>query len=182
MDAGDQMLYPAQVVDGLVHQLGGTKLGYECKMTREMYGGCPIGSAVSTSQGGARLIQEYDRIIHTSPPFYKKYDEDEDEDAADVPMKRLRLCYRAALHLAYSFDGVERVACPLIGAGARGFPLEIAINVAASEISAWGGQHCNNRQSGGTEVAKTVAFGVQNLQIAKELEKHIKQEKETWSY
>ncbi len=170
MDAGDQMLYPAQVVDGLVHQLGGTKLRYECKMIRAIYGGCPIGSAVSTSHGDAKLRREYDRIVHTPPPFYKNNDGDND------PVEGLRHCYRAALGMAYSLDGVERVACPIIGAGARGFPLEIAINVAASEISMWGSQ-----QSGGGDANETVAFGIQELSIAEELEKRIKQDKEPWT-
>lgn len=174
MDAGNQMLYPVQVVDGLVHQLGGMKLDYECKLIRMLHGGCPIGTAISTSQGDTKLKQEYDRIIHTSPPFYKYDNGDKD------PSKRLKHCYRSALDLAFSYDDVKRVACPLIGAGARGFPLEIAIDVAVSELSIWGGR--SYQRSDGEHVASinTVAFGIQELSTAEKLARSIEDTAESW--
>lgn len=123
MDAGSDMLYPASVVDGIVHRLGGKSLRLEC----DEIGYCPTGMSVSTTRGEGALVQCFDRIIHTAPPFY----------SYDQPSSRmLRSCYRSSLELAFS-TGEIKVACPLIGAGARGFPLEIAIEVAASESIRW---------------------------------------------
>lgn len=121
------MLYPASVVDGIVHQLGGTKLGVECKKIHQFYGGCPTGMAVATTQGEEALLKCYDRIIHTAPPFYQT-----DQNLNDL----LRACYRSSIQLAFSCDHVK-VACPLLGAGARGFPLEVAVTIAANESITW---------------------------------------------
>ena len=119
------MLYPASVVDGLVHQLGGIKLALQCKLLRA-FKGCPTGTSISTSQGDEALIKTYDEIIHTAPPFYE-HDKN--------PIESLRSCYTSALDIA--FDSGSVVACPLIGAGARGFPIDEAIMVAAAESLKW---------------------------------------------
>ena len=96
MDVGRGMLLSAETVDGLVHQLGGTRLRVECSLVpphrrrrcRDGHGGpgdappspsssssvdgeiCPVGYAVATSPGGDGLRRHYDAIIHTTPPFY----------------------------------------------------------------------------------------------------------------
>ena len=83
------MLFPAAVIDGLVHQLGGKKLGKECSLlpkhsfadayvnqqsTVELTDlpqvKCPVGTASITSAGNSELGAEYDNIVHTVPPFY----------------------------------------------------------------------------------------------------------------
>lgn len=90
MDVGSGMLFPAAVIDGLVHQLGGKQLQKECTMLSEhslsyVYHNqqsmtvlsehqevkCPVGTAVISSAGGAELKAEYDNIVHTVPPFFK---------------------------------------------------------------------------------------------------------------
>jgi O-acetyl-ADP-ribose deacetylase (regulator of RNase III) len=90
MDVGNGMLFPAAVIDGLVHQLGGRRLQNECSMLPKhsfsrAYSNqqsqttlrddqevkCPVGAAVVTSSGDKALKAEYDIIIHTVPPFYK---------------------------------------------------------------------------------------------------------------
>mmetsp|Transcript_34862 Transcript_34862/g.52012 ORF Transcript_34862/g.52012 Transcript_34862/m.52012 type:complete len:234 (-) Transcript_34862:40-741(-) len=168
------MLFPASVIDGLVHQLGGTKLQYECQFHRYIKGedkACPIGQAVVTSTY-SKLQKEYDAIIHTTPPFFLH--DGRKEDVVDG----LRMCYRHSFEVAFSHGSQVRVsgnenenskglfgfslfsyfsaltekyikkgtqneddliiaAVPLLGAGARGFPLDIAIDIAASEAVRW---------------------------------------------
>lgn len=78
-------MFPAETVDGLVHQMGGLRLRAECSLVpprpREPTSAaaedgdgagarCPVGTAVATSPGGAELRRHYDRIVHTVPPFY----------------------------------------------------------------------------------------------------------------
>jgi len=122
------MLYPASVVDGLVHQLGGKSLRWECALINFLKGGCPVGSAVVTSWGGLRLMEKYDKIVHTTPPFYRNQLEQ---------IKLLRRCYAASIELSFKLKSSFRVASPLLGAGARGFPEEVAILVASEESVKW---------------------------------------------
>ena len=162
---------------------------------------CPVGMAIATSPGGEELQLEYNRIIHTVPPFYNfppsmtkelmqlllKLDNRDDNiigmvdegvhhDTTKLPSsswseKLLRSCYRQSFELAFAnsngektgehrgtlFDTVlsslcllitpssssipssesRRVAVPLLGAGCRGFPTEVALHVAAVESVAW---------------------------------------------
>jgi O-acetyl-ADP-ribose deacetylase (regulator of RNase III) len=144
MELKEGMMFAGNVVDGLVHELGGWPLRIQCMMKDEV----PVGKAVSTGPGGRRLRQEYNQIIHTVPPFYKHHEN---------PKQYLSECYRNALSLAFSQaeygSSSIRVACPLIGAGGRGFPLETAIRVAATESVRW-------RDSDGTGNNFTIAFGI----------------------
>lgn len=159
MDVGNGMLFPVSVVDGLVHLHGGWKLQAECKWKYLKSGGeaCPVGTAVQTSAGNATLAEHYDAIIHTTPPFYKHHAE---------PERLLGQCYQAALEMAFSTSSknrMRRVAFPLLGAGARGFPVEIAAQVAITNVWKW----CSCQQvSDGEEV---VAIAVLEEAIADEL-------------
>lgn len=156
MEVGEGILFPVSVVDGLVHELGGTRLRLECKFLQLFRGGCPTGTATSTSSGA---LERYDRIVHVSPPFF----EQERSEAL------LGSCYRAALALAFG-EG-DRVACPLIGAGARGFGLDAAVGVAAREILRW-----RNDEDGGGERNRTVAFGIPILSTANDVMRAIEME------
>mmetsp|Transcript_15837 Transcript_15837/g.23308 ORF Transcript_15837/g.23308 Transcript_15837/m.23308 type:complete len:193 (-) Transcript_15837:223-801(-) len=135
MDSVSSMLCPAQVIDGIVHRLGGGKLSVECQIisTFAMNNkACPTGSAVKTSLGNEELTQTHDVITHTAPPFFNQKDHH----------ALLKSCYQSAFKLACenvsnNVNGVQKVACPLIGSGARGFPLDVAIDVAASESLKW---------------------------------------------
>lgn len=106
MPLGNGMLFPHNVVDGMVHELGGWQLRLQIWLLGSTNGNdderCPVGHAVSTGPGGLR--QNYDQIVHTVPPFYKHC---KDEN----PEYLLSLCYRNALQL--SSTGA-RVACPPI--------------------------------------------------------------------
>lgn len=157
---------------------------------------CPVGMAVVTSPGGRDLQTQYDRIIHTVPPFYNyppsvtndlldhlRFQDDisREEEIRDTKNiwseQLLRSCYRQSFQLAFpqinnfdnnttgiNLDGIignfmskvasyylsmqssqtdgvpsekRRVAIPLLGAGCRGFPVDVALSVAASESVSW---------------------------------------------
>ncbi|KAI2495710.1 Macro domain [Fragilaria crotonensis] len=134
MEVGSGMLYPVSVVDGLVHHLGGWRLQAECRLKAIMAKNseaCPVGHAVVTSSGSGKLREFYEKIVHTTPPFFRYHDN---------PQGALGTCYENALHLAFK-EGA-RVATPLLGAGARGFPIDEAISVAATAAGDWS-QHAD---------------------------------------
>jgi O-acetyl-ADP-ribose deacetylase (regulator of RNase III) len=160
MEVGSGMLFPVSVVDGLVHQLGGWSLQAELSLKR--FGSkepCPVGRACRTSAGQGALRDEYDAIVHTTPPFYK-YDGE--------PKEKLRECYKSALHSAFENQDKDwSVAIPLLGAGARGFPVDVAIDIAAGAAVEW----CQTEQdeSASTCFAQTIAFGLLEDENAQDL-------------
>ena len=156
------MLYPVSVIDGLVHQLGGLRLQAECSLKWKVdeMSKCPVGHAVMTSPGGSKLRDEYDAIIHTVPPFYAHYSDD--------PVEALRQCYQNAFALAFSSNTPsKRIASPLLGAGCRGFPVDAAINVAASESVRWRDKRSDEEVNHNVE--EVVAFGVLEHDVAEKL-------------
>lgn len=161
MDVGSGMLFASNVVDGLVHQLGGWRLAWHCKVLPVLKGDekCPVGHAVVTPPGGKLLSQEYDDIVHTVPPFYKHHPD---------PEHYLGKCYKKSLSVASSLKGRQplRIACPLLGAGGRGFPVEAAVKIAAKESVSW-----RDNVHGGECV---LAFGIPEKKIAEELVHEIK--------
>ena len=157
MEVGTGMLYPVSVVDGLVHQYGGWRLKASCQWKQAIAGkgeACPVGSAVTTTSGDL----EYDAIIHTTPPFYEHHDR---------PKKMLAMCYQSAFEKA--FFKSPRVASPLLGAGARGFPEHVAIDIAAAESRQW----CKKEQCSHEE--QTVAFAFLEERLADEFIMSIKE-------
>ena len=177
MDVGDGMMFSAAVVDGLVHQLGGIRLRAECKLKGMLRGAgsaaCPEGTSIVTSAGGPELQAEYDSIVHTVPPFFK-HPPHEDCDVVEM----LRQCYRSSFGLAFgTFDDQiaedQRVAVPLLGAGCRGFPVDIAVKVAAEESAKWvhsslddGAAMLSEESGSGQQV---IAFGLLEEDIARQL-------------
>lgn len=158
MEVGSGMMYPVSVVDGLVHQYGGWKLQAECKLKRIMARGdnvCPVGSAVMTASGG--LQDEYAAIVHTTPPFYKFHDE---------PEEFLSQCYQAAFKMASA--KYSRVATPLLGAGARGFPEDVAIRIAAEESLRWC-QDLEQAASDDDNNDQAIVFGLLDEQLVDDL-------------
>uniref|UniRef100_A0A7S1BLV8 Macro domain-containing protein n=1 Tax=Corethron hystrix TaxID=216773 RepID=A0A7S1BLV8_9STRA len=139
MEVEGGMMFDALVVDGLVHKLGGMRLRAECKVksfaaaARGSQHACPVGAAVVTGPGGKRLRNEYDSIVHTVPPFYAHHTEG--GDAVDL----LRGCYQSSLDLAFGKSATQtvKVGIPLLGAGCRGFPSDIALQVAGQESYRW---------------------------------------------
>mmetsp|Transcript_12226 Transcript_12226/g.22922 ORF Transcript_12226/g.22922 Transcript_12226/m.22922 type:complete len:297 (+) Transcript_12226:146-1036(+) len=178
MDMKEGMLFPSNVVDGIVHELGGIKLAIHCLMLPKKNHAyslhaedddntttrCPVGHAVSTPPGGKRLAVEYNRIIHTVPPFYEHY------HGKDDPSLVLSNCYRNALRLCDQWSDKNassslRIASPLLGAGGRGFPLHEAVTVAAKESLRWRNTVCE------TDDAKerVLCFGIPQMDIANRL-------------
>ena len=169
MEVGDGMLFPVSVVDGLVHLHGGWRLEAECswKRIKSRNGeACPIGEAVETSAGRDKLSEVYDRVVHTTPPFYR-HDKD--------PLAMLSKCYKSSLDLAFSGRtcGI-RVASPLLGAGARGFPTDMAMQIAVESCIEWQREE-NNPEIIGNEDA--VVFGLLEAKHAEDLAELFEREK-----
>jgi Macro domain len=104
---------------------------------------CPVGTAIRTTHGCNELLKHYNTIIHTTPPFYK-YDKN--------PIEMLLNCYRNSYQLSFLDNNntlsigssssqtnqqQQRVAVPLLGSCARGFPYDISIDVAATAATEW---------------------------------------------
>ena len=176
MDVGDGMMFSAAVVDGLVHQLGGIRLAAECRFKGLLRGGgsaaCPEGTSVVTSAGGPELQAEYDNIVHTVPPFFKH----PPHENCDV-VEMLRNCYRSSFDLAFgTFNHGnaedQRVAVPLLGAGCRGYPVDVAVKVAAEESARWMHSPLDDSAISSEDLEsaqQVIAFGLLEEDIAREL-------------
>lgn len=264
MEVGSGMLFPANAVDGLVHQLGGHQLKKDLrdqfddkniddryfpferfkswlsllsssktkkinnKINNHNRGDgdgsddgliirCPIGSAIGSGSGiGSDLSKHYDRIVHTVPPFYHHHHENN-------PEKYLSLCYENSLSMAFvtssssafvppstmdssnnkmnkvtsngikieDSDRIVRVACPLLGAGTRGTPLDIAVRIAAKESVRWCNEVNHYHQSNLNQYSssspndkkmkrgttKVLAFGIPDPEIVEMLVDAIEEER-----
>ena len=137
MEVGQGMMFAANVVDGLVHQMCGNGLLQELQ---SLGGKCDEGNAVWTSSHGD-LKQHYPQgIVHTVPPFYDKTDD-------KTSSMLLRKCYWNSLNVVHRQQrpgqgivlGQEdlRVACPLLGAGCRGFPVDLAMQSAVEALTTY---------------------------------------------
>ena len=134
---GSNLLYPPQAIDGIVHGARGDSSGDAggaaalaeliSAMPVEADGvRCPTGCAVATRSTG-ELAECYDHVIHAVAPFYEA-----------ERWRELLLCaYHAAFDTAASEDiGAACIAVPLLGAGARGAPIDAAAEVAAVATAA----------------------------------------------
>jgi len=197
MEVGTGMLYPVSVIDGLVHNHAGWKLQAELRWLRlksSTPAPCPVGSAVRTTAGDLMPLYYYDCIVHTTPPFYK-YDTD--------PEFKLAQCYQSAFATAFDDDAATkttqiRAAVPLLGSGARGFPYDPAITVAAQCAVQWllqqqdvdnddariteesirgdEGDVAENHASDASHSHHTVAFGLLEQELADQLANAIKEQ------
>ncbi|KAK1744399.1 hypothetical protein QTG54_004932 [Skeletonema marinoi] len=258
MDVGSGMLFSAESIDGLLHQLGGLRFRAECNLVpphpwahaylnqqcRQKAAAnndrnandtvevsnivnspnpktkCPVGTAVSTAAVGGEIQSHYDRIIHTVPPFYNyppsmteelkrlsgiEIGENEDEeDLHQLSKELLRSCYRQSFHVAFgsnnndqsysllnnpitSFLGMgkyrhnnqqsrhsQRMAVPLLGAGCRDFPKDVALEVAALESASWLLSE-PKEEDHATESELVVAFGLLESEDAEALANSIEE-------
>jgi O-acetyl-ADP-ribose deacetylase (regulator of RNase III) len=192
MDAGPGMLYPSQTVDGTVHTLGGEDLARACMRVKEVSPGvrCPIGNAVCTPPGGRRLCELYKAVVHTVPPFYQQYSK---EDAEELLLSAYRNAFAQAwLHhtdtaptggwrWAWGWVGSEKrgaekpgnvraCATPLLGAGARGAPIEAAVRVAVIAAAEWIRGSAISTSCHDVDAENVLIFGIVDAEIADTLE------------
>ena len=129
---------------------------------------CPVGMSVKTSAGTDQLGQAYDCIVHTTPPFYKH---------DDSPKAKLSRCYSSAIQLACEERQQQdlRIATPLLGSGARGFPYDVATEVASQSSVQWC-QDVDHSSSPLKQTRKhefTVAFAILEESVALKLAEEI---------
>ena len=193
VDVSRGLLLPENVLDGLVHQHAGWRLRAElCFVKRKMAARlsavvgntsstepCPVGTAVVTSAGALR--PKYQWIVHTAPPFFSS-----EEDPSSIITKensgerqRLYQCYHNSWRLGFSGSQTARLATPLLGAGCRGFPLNVALSVAVDATTDWLLQHRSavktaqeDEEHGADATAvcqETVVFGLLDEDVANNL-------------
>lgn len=153
LDAGPNMLYPAQVVDGLTHMHAGPELRAALAALPTDAAGtrCEIGAAVLSAP--FRLGDRFDVIAHTPTPFWPA--SSDDSSVVDEWRRALRTCYlsgfsaliheaplgrvwcdeSAAVADARSAESPFAVASPLLGAGAAGAPVHAAAEVAVEALA-----------------------------------------------
>lgn len=116
VNAANAQLMPGGGVAGALHRAAGPGLAEECRPL------APISPGECVITGGHRLPNPF--VIHCLGPVY-----DRDEPAAEL----LAACYRRALELAES-EGLVAVAFPAISAGAFGYPVDAAAEVALGAV------------------------------------------------
>jgi O-acetyl-ADP-ribose deacetylase len=120
VNAANHMLAGGGGVDGAIHDAGGPAIMEE---TRRRYpDGCPTGSAVTT--GAGRLRAKF--VIHAVGAVWRGGKSGEEALLASA--------YRSALQLAAE-QGCTSVALPALSAGAYGYPLDDAAQVAVRAAS-----------------------------------------------
>ncbi|TNC42859.1 O-acetyl-ADP-ribose deacetylase [Mumia zhuanghuii] len=122
VNAANSTLLGGGGVDGAIHRAGGPEILEACRELRASThrDGLPTGDAVATTAG--RLPARW--VIHTVGPVWS--------GATDrTPL--LRSAYSRSLAVADELRA-RVVAFPLISAGAYGWPLEDAVDVAVSTI------------------------------------------------
>lgn len=121
VNAANEHLSAGGGVCGAIFEAAGLR---ELESACKQLGGCPTGSAVVTPGFGLKARW----IIHAVGPIWRGGSWGEDA--------LLRSAYRSALERASEL-GVRSVALPLISAGIFGFPIDRALAIATSEISAF---------------------------------------------
>jgi O-acetyl-ADP-ribose deacetylase (regulator of RNase III) len=193
MEVGNGMMFASNVVDGLVHQLGGKELQRQLQQIILRQRGVTTqlaeGEAVVTTTESVGTLQEttgYRFIIHAVPPFYKHENNTSIDESTttttttEVLAETYRNALRAAADLAPSLqlllqgastsendddDFRIRIATPLLGAGCRGFPVDIAIETAAKTLM----QSSTSSTTTTFNTPMTLAFAIPNGEIRQQL-------------
>ena len=146
--------YPSQAIDGLVTEFGGDalRIALEALPVDGEGSRCPTGGALLTP-ATSELCELYKSLIHAVPPFRRG------SEASDWAEK-LQRTYHSSFDVA-AHRGLEALAVPLLGAGARGASVSEAMSVAASAAVSW---RAGNATSSGPP--PLVRFGVQDSSTA----------------
>lgn len=122
VNAANSSLLGGGGVDGAIHRAGGPEILQACRELRATThpDGLPTGEAVSTT--GGQLPARW--VIHTVGPVWSR-----EQDRTPL----LRSAYTRSLAVADELEA-RVVAFPLISAGAYGWPLDDAVEVAVSSL------------------------------------------------
>src|SRR5512140_2987165 len=123
VNAANSSLMGGGGVDGAIHRAGGPAILQACKEIVADRGSLPAGEAVATT--GGKLRAGY--VIHTVGPIWRGGEHNEAQTLAS--------CYRESLLLADKLQ-LHSAAFPSISAGAYGYPLKEAAQVALREVAA----------------------------------------------
>jgi len=147
VNAANSSLLGGAGVDGAIHRRGGPDILRACRALRAggYPNGLPAGQAVATPAG--RLAADW--VIHTVGPVYS-----EAEDRGEI----LRSCYRESLRVAAGL-GVASIAFPLISAGAYGWPVRSALEIAVTQL----------RSAGGFDLVRLVLWQPPTLALARDV-------------
>ncbi|GBG29495.1 Core histone macro-H2A.1 [Hondaea fermentalgiana] len=123
MEAGPNMLYPAQTIDGRVHAEGGAALREDLRNLQAKANGAPLelGSAVRSSAPGRLADLGFDAIVHVAVPFC---DEPEAETLLQASFFNGLAC---AFGTFSDASEIRIVDLPLLGSGARGFSRQASV-------------------------------------------------------
>ena len=126
MEAGPNMLYPSQAVDGRVTTDGGLDLRRQLDAILASTGTISPGDAVWTlATDRLQSDHQLDYIIHTPPPFQSEV------DGMDVLTK----CYTTSIMLCFQEDlNIDVLSSPLLGSGACGFSREVAFQAFVAAV------------------------------------------------
>ena len=117
VNATNEKLSGGGTVDAAIHKAGGPSIAAELKQLIAKIKQCPTGEAVITGPG--KLKSEH--LIHAVTPIWHGGKKAEAEDLSDA--------YYNALVMAKEY-GVVTIAFPALSAGAAGFPVETAAEIA----------------------------------------------------
>ena len=120
-------------VDGAIHRAGGSDIMRELDAIRAAHGGCPPGSAVSTSAG--RLPAQF--VFHAVGPMFCGGENQEAETLAS--------CYKTCLDMAEE-KGIETISFPSISTGVYGYPVDEAGRIAVHEVTSYLGRSSSSIQ------------------------------------
>jgi len=132
MEAGPNMLYLTQVIDGRVHQEGGQELKniLQAKMKDEKF--IPLGTAIHTSAPGTlgKRGLGFDAIVHVAVPFVNE------EGAQDLLKSAFCSGINTALELSAktSISNLMTIDLPLLGSGARGFSIQESVEAVSTAL------------------------------------------------
>lgn len=151
MEAGANMLYPSQVVDGLTHLHAGPALRAALSLTKVDAHGhrCPTGCALLSS---SFELRHFDLIAHTPTPYWPPSDDASQHDqwrkdiiacylssvlavVEGAPLGAVRSASAPPLPSSRASTTPILIAAPLLGAGAKGAPVKAAAQCAAEAAS-----------------------------------------------